>query len=166
MKLSDFYHADVCFCYFLIVLFTTFILRFVLSLFRALEFKFRDLERPDKESNEGDGESEYVRSLRFKKMPYFDRVFISFNGFSKKDPNPDLWYNTIIGTFELAVFPILMINDAWEIIGSWVGFKTIAQWNKWSAHRLIFNGYIIANLFMLTASYIIAVCYFKSQIKS
>lgn len=65
----------------------------------------------------------------------------------------DYWYNVILGTFELAIYPVLMRVGAWAVIGVWIGFKTIAQWNVWSNDRSTFNLFLLTNVILVLISF-------------
>jgi hypothetical protein len=82
---------------------------------------------------------------------YFRIVRKTFRGFQRPD-NPEAksihvnyWYNSILGGMELSVYPVLMAIGAWEVIGVWVGFKTVAQWHVWQVDRAVFNLFLIGN---------------------
>ncbi|HUC61251.1 MAG TPA: hypothetical protein VMF53_04780 [Alphaproteobacteria bacterium] len=59
---------------------------------------------------------------------------------------------SILGTIELATFPVLMAVGAWEAIGAYIGLKTIAQWHHWKEDRAPFNRYLVGNALVLILS--------------
>lgn len=66
----------------------------------------------------------------------------------------DYFYNSIIGTFELLIYPLLMAVGAWAAIGAWIGLKTLPQWTQWTSNRPVFNLFLIGNLLTLTSAYL------------
>jgi hypothetical protein len=132
--------------YIVLILLLSVVLRSIISAMRALEVRFHPVGK-DEDKEKGD---------KFIKKDFFNRFFIVFNGFSKEDPTPDLWYNFIIGTIELAIFPVLISASQYPMIGAWIAFKTVAQWEKWNKNRLVFNRFLIATAFVLIVSYCLA----------
>lgn len=59
---------------------------------------------------------------------------------------------TILGTLELLAYPVLMKLEAWPVIGAWLGFKTVAQWDAWRTGRAEYNQFLIGNALVLAAS--------------
>lgn len=98
-----------------------------------------------------------VRYREFYGSDWKYRTRIIFKGCdSVIDPSPDLWYNSVIGIMELLTFPILMRVDGQAIIGAWIGFKTVAQWSKWTKdNRLTFNRYLIGCAINVLISYLL-----------
>jgi hypothetical protein len=68
------------------------------------------------------------------------------------EQQPDFWLPTLVGTFELAAYPILMRFGAWNFIGAWLTFKTIARLNLWREDRGPFNRYLLNNALVLGVS--------------
>jgi hypothetical protein len=126
--------------YLIAILLLTLIMRVLIGLMKSFEYRF---------SWDEDAKEFFTR------YSYWQRFWILFAGASEKDLKPDLWYNTIIGTFELAIFPFLMKANAWEAIGAWIGLKALSQWEVWSKRRLIFNRFLIANILLLVLSFMI-----------
>jgi hypothetical protein len=62
---------------------------------------------------------------------------------------------TILGTLELFAYPVLMKFQAWPIIGAWLGFKTLAQWDAWKRGRAEYNLFLIGNALVLVVSFLI-----------
>ncbi len=58
----------------------------------------------------------------------------------------------IVGTLELAGYPVLMKLQAWPVIGAWLGFKTVAQWDAWRTGRSEYNQFLIGNALVLCLS--------------
>ncbi len=143
MNITEINYTDFDSKYFIYAFILTIGLRLVFSMLRALEASYKKRDVEDLQGNE------------FIKRTWISRTWIIFIGLSKKDPNPDFWYNTILGTFELLAFPILMKTNSWEAIGAWIGFKAIAQWSTWTKDRLVFNRFLIANVIVLTVSFLI-----------
>jgi hypothetical protein len=61
----------------------------------------------------------------------------------------------ILGWIELTVYPVLMASGAWTVIGAWIGFKTVAQWERWKMERNIFNVFLIGNALVVILSYLL-----------
>jgi hypothetical protein len=78
--------------------------------------------------------------------------FCGFNG----DRHDDNWIPFGIGFLEIFVYPFLFHDGQVNIIGVWLVFKTIAQWNTWAKKHGSFNRFLLTNLFNLIISYIIA----------
>lgn len=70
--------------------------------------------------------------------------------------NSDFMFNFIIGTIELAVFPVLIKVNALEVIGAWIALKTLPQWNAWKGQRHVFNRFLIGTALVIIASFLIA----------
>jgi hypothetical protein len=64
----------------------------------------------------------------------------------------DFWLPTFIGFLELITFPILLQTGSWTVIGAWIGFKTVAQWNVWTRSRSQFNRYLIGTALVVMMS--------------
>jgi len=78
----------------------------------------------------------------------------NFRGFGSSEPeNDDYLQPFIIGTFELTAFPVLIATNHWALIGAWLGFKTLAQHQRWGSHRAAFNRFLIGTALILLASY-------------
>lgn len=65
---------------------------------------------------------------------------------------PDYFTTFIIGSFELAAYPVLMATGAWTVIGAWMGLKTAAQWREWSRDRTVFHMFLIGNLMVIATA--------------
>jgi hypothetical protein len=63
----------------------------------------------------------------------------------KPSPYSDYWYTFILGALELAAYPILIVMNAWIVIGAWIGLKALAQWEVWAKDRATFNLFLIGN---------------------
>ena len=64
----------------------------------------------------------------------------------------DYFLNSIVGTFELIVYPPLIVLMHWEAIGAWLTLKTIAQWGEWKTHRGSYNRFLIGNALVILAA--------------
>lgn len=140
-KISD------CLAFFIEVFVFTLLFRAIFSYARAYEYKFHI-------SNDSTTKTKIdTKKDAFSNLPIIKRFSIIYCGFSQKEPFPDLWYNTIIGTFELFIFPILMYQNLFLAIGAWMTFKTVGQWDMWKENRLTFNRFLIANILQIITSY-------------
>ena len=63
-----------------------------------------------------------------------------------------------VGTLELFAFPFLMQQGAWSVLGAWVGFKTIAQFEAWTRDRNAFNRYLLSTAVVIFLSFFLARC--------
>jgi hypothetical protein len=111
-------------------------------LFRLLIAIMKSLESP-------------YRSSSSKKYSFWERVWIAFSGFSKKETHPDLWYPSILGIIEMMTFPILIKAQLYSAIGAWVAFKTVSQWKVWGDDRNVFNRFLIAHALLLIICFLI-----------
>jgi hypothetical protein len=71
----------------------------------------------------------------------------------------DYWFASILGLIELLSYPVLMKVGAWSVIGAWLGFKTVAQWRRWTENRVSFNRYLIGNAVCVLLSLLLLVKY-------
>ena len=61
-----------------------------------------------------------------------------------------------VGLLELLVYPLLLTApEGTTIIGAWIGFKTIAQWKRWTDDRVRFQRYFLGNALVIIASGVI-----------
>ena len=75
-----------------------------------------------------------------------------FGGFSKHNTMRDYWFSFLLGWAEIASFAVLMRTGAWLLIGAWLTFKTLGQWQHWTQHRPAFNRFLIGNAAVLMLS--------------
>lgn len=61
-----------------------------------------------------------------------------------------------LGILELLGYPILIATDQLNIIGVWIGFKTVAQWSTWKIQRFTFNRFLLGNALVVAASYVLS----------
>ena len=116
------------------------IIRLVFSWLRAYEYKFFS-------------SSEDPRVESFRSLPTSRRFAIMFHGMSKSDPNPDLWYTTILGAIELFAYSIFIGTDNWSAVAVWLGFKAFAKWNVWSTNKLEFNRFVLLNAIVILIAF-------------
>jgi hypothetical protein len=126
----------------------TLLLRVIISWMRAYEYKYY----PEAEATD--------KMKSFNSLSLRRRFWIVFVGGSNKDPFPDFWYNTILGAIELSIFPILLKAHQYSIIGAWIGFKSVAQWNAWNKNRYVFNRFLIAHAALVIISWFM-MCFVK-----
>ena len=83
---------------------------------------------------------------------WVSRIWI---GFARKEGRyePNFWYTALIGTAELAAYPVQMQTGSFTAIGAWIGLKTIAQWKVWQTDRSTFNLFLIGNILTLAGGY-------------
>ncbi|MEA4976257.1 MAG: hypothetical protein VB046_11020 [Paludibacter sp.] len=93
-------------------------------------------------------------NVHYEKRNYFIILRCIFLGVVKQNSHySDYWFNFILGTIEILVYPILLKLNAIIIIGAWLGFKTLAQWKIWEDKRLVFNRFLIGNALVVILSY-------------
>jgi hypothetical protein len=44
------------------------------------------------------------------------------------------------------------------MIGSWIGFKSVAQWNAWNKNRYVFNRFLLAHAAIVIVSWFMMDC--------
>jgi len=121
------------------------IIRFAISGLKVLEYSYISLKDADQ------------KMRYFKSRGKWGQFGLIFNGFEKIDPFPDFWYNTFLGFLELLAFPLLIRTEQYGIVGAWIGFKSLAQWNAWNKNRYVFNRFLIAH------AVIIIICFLWLQ---
>jgi hypothetical protein len=94
--LNQFQVEQITKTFYALVLLFSFLLRIIISWAHAKEY---DLYK-----------GTYRLHLDFAAKSQSQRFWIKFKGFSQEDPSPDMWYNFILGTIELFVYPILMVR--------------------------------------------------------
>jgi hypothetical protein len=133
----------------------TLIIRFILCLFKALAIT----------NGEIDEVWEREEDKISKKYVYWEIVWKSFSSYKSGIKIDDYWLPAIIGIFELAVFPVLMIKEWWGFIGAWIGIKTASSWGGWKKARTAYNRFLLGNLLSLLASYFLVLLFRFWKIK-
>jgi hypothetical protein len=64
----------------------------------------------------------------------------------------DYLHPSIIGFVELMLYPPLIANGKWIVIGGWIATKTAVQWPTWADQRSTYNRFLIGNAFVIAAS--------------
>jgi hypothetical protein len=82
----------------------------------------------------------------------FRYTFFGWHRGSYTDIKSDLWYPFILGLIEIHSYPVLMVVHTWTAIGAWIGLKTVAQWQRWTVDRLLFQRYLIGTALVLVLS--------------
>lgn len=141
------------FFYFVVVLIVSILLRVFLCWLRAWQDNYDPLPP------QNDSEKVKCKATNPNNKGNCKNFWARFKGFSGN--NPDLLFPTILGTFELFVYPILMQVDAWRFIGAWLIFKTLPHWGQWEKNRSTYNRFLIGNALTLILSFIIAVILFS-----
>lgn len=87
-------------------------------------------------------------------LTYRSAVCRGFMGLSLKEGGPhEYWYVFILGSFEMAAYPVLIATNFWTAVGAWIGLKTVAQWSTWTTDRTVFNLFLVGNLLVLASAY-------------
>jgi hypothetical protein len=84
--------------------------------------------------------------------PYFPTMFAQILGRGSHNLVADYWYPFIIGTLELLAYPIILKTGNLNVVGAWLGLKTLAQWKVWGENRVYFNRFLIGNAIVLIIS--------------
>jgi len=64
----------------------------------------------------------------------------------------DFFHPTILGLFELIVYPPLISTLNWHPIAAWLTLKTAAQWTEWKANRKSYQRFLIGNALVIIAA--------------
>jgi hypothetical protein len=92
--------------------------------------------------------------LRCNVIPGFWKAFRTIIcGFKRQREHSDLWLPFIIGTFELAAYPVFLRLNAFELLGGWLALKTAGQWLGWQHSRTSFNRFLLANVINVFVAY-------------
>ncbi len=102
--------------------------------------------------------------ISFRSPPerHFGRIFWqNFKGQVRQNPDEsDYLLPFFVGTAELLAFPYLMRLQAWSVLGAWIGFKTLAQFEEWKTSRNAFNRYLFSTALVIFFSFFLARHYF------
>lgn len=120
----------------------TLIIRTILVIFKALAINNGEADDPkNKEEEKWEGKG-------FRKT--FTHSFWS-NG--KDIRIDDYWLPSIIGYFELIIYPFLMSKGLFVGIGAWIAIKTASLWGGWQKTRTAYNRFLLGNLLSLSAAF-------------
>ena len=63
---------------------------------------------------------------------------------------------TIVGTIELAIYPILISLGSWASIAAWIGLKTAAGW-RWQKNedRQGYTNFLLGNALVIGAAFLL-----------
>jgi hypothetical protein len=53
----------------------------------------------------------------------------------------------------------LIATGALSVIGAWIAFKAVVQWNTWTKQRFTFNRFLLGNALVVMASYWLSYLY-------
>jgi hypothetical protein len=118
---------------------------------RAILVIFKALAINNGEADDSKNEKEFKwEGQGFRKV--FKHSFLS-NG---KDVRiDDYWLPSIIGYFELIIFPLLIAKDLIVVIGAWMAIKTASSWGGWEKTRTAYNRFLLGNLLSLSVAFAI-----------
>jgi len=119
--------------YFLLAVIGSLVVRFVTTLFAALE------------KNSEDSGSFFTTFKHF----YLGKG-------SDENKSFDYFQTFVLGVMELSIFPVLLIANKPEYIGGWLVLKTLPQWNRWTEERWVYNRFLIGNALIIVFSYFLA----------
>ena len=123
------------------VIISSVLIRFILCLTKAFECKQGGLDKKEEKL-----------SVKFGFWKAFGLSFVSS---ARHEALDDYLLPSVVGFFELMILPILMYSDAYEAIGAWITIKTLGQWKKWNTSRTTYNRFILGNLLVIFASFIL-----------
>ena len=68
--------------------------------------------------------------------------------------NRDYVVPFLVGTLELALYPVLVSLGSWQAIGAWIGVKTAAGW-RWqqNADRQAYTNFLLGNALVIFAAF-------------
>jgi len=72
----------------------------------------------------------------------------------------DYWVPTIVGTVELAIYPILISLGSWQAISAWIGIKTAGEW-RWKGKddkdkdRQGYTNFLLGNALVIGAAFLL-----------
>jgi hypothetical protein len=85
----------------------------------------------------------------------------NFRGQVRENPDEsDYLLPFFVGTLELVAFPYLMHEGQWAVIGAWLGFKTLAQFEQWKKERNNFNRFLLSTAVVIFLSFFLARWFF------
>lgn len=125
--------------YFIIIIILSLGIRIILSAFKCAAIR------------QGEADED---GYNFKILSRWQAFWVSYFSWGHHRNLDDYWLPTLIGSIELFVYPVLMFEDKWLIIGAWLTIKTAVQWHKWSVSRTPYNRFLFANLLVLFLSYL------------
>ena len=126
-------------------------IRLFLTFFKSAAIGHGEAETRDEEGLIVDAET-----AKFRTWTRGDRYFYSFFNLGNHKNTDDYWLPAIIGSLELAMYPIFMQTyDKWYyIVGGWVTIKAAARWGKWKESRTPYNRFLLGNLIVIIISYL------------
>ncbi len=148
------------FVWILFILLSTLVIRLILCIFKVKAVKQGEA---DYEEEIQDGDKIKKKLITFKNVPcwnMFWNLYFSRHGDLHID---DYGLSTIVGLFELVIFPILISKGKWEIIGFWLIIKTAGLWGLWQKSRTSYNRFLFGNLLSLSFAYLIYLLFFYTK---
>ena len=86
---------------------------------------------------------------------FWKALGLSFISSARSKNLDDYFLPLFVGIFELIILPILMYSNRYDVIGAWITIKTLGQWKKWGKSRTTYNRFILGNLLVILASFIL-----------
>ena len=68
----------------------------------------------------------------------------------------DFLHPFILGTLELAAYPIFIENHHVNVIGAWLALKTASKWGEWKTNRGSFNRFLIGNALVVAVAFVLS----------
>lgn len=94
--------------------------------------------------------------------PAFRNSFVGRGFGGERWYQNDYWHPFMLGTFELAAYPILLAGNKPEYIAGWLVLKTLPQWGRWKEKRTAYNRFLVGNALVLLVSYFATVYFFSA----
>ena len=138
--------------YFFMAIVFSFVIRFILSLFKASAHRIGETSPDGIKVLEiytchGGGERVTLPSKKFWKF-----VWLSFWSKSKNPIIDDHWIPFFVGLSEVLIFPIIFENNQVKILAGWFAIKILGQWSTRNSRTAI-NRFLLGNILSMAAAY-------------
>jgi hypothetical protein len=134
--------------YFVTILIFSTVIRIIMNVFKMLAVK---LGEADVKNEKG----KIIESFS-NKWSHWKTFWILFGTCGNHHKLDDFFLPTILGLFELVFFSIVIKINRLEIIAFWLTIKTAAQWNRWQISRTPYMRFLLGNVLMLFAAFILS----------
>jgi len=132
--------------YFLTIFLSGFVIRFILSIFKACAIRQGEADYWDEVTGARviyRGKSRWVR---------FRNAFIGFSKDQQRRTIDDYWLAPLTGFAELYAYPIFIVANKWEFTGAWITIKVASTWGSWQRTRTAYSRFLFGNLLVLVVS--------------
>lgn len=130
--------------YFFCIVLLTLAIKLILSSLSAIKSSHESKNQPEPEDKQ-----------RIKSISWLGAMYWTVHGAPPRNTGitPNYWFPAIIGSIELSIYPILIALKVYIVVVGWIIFKSLAQWNRWSTDRNVFNLFLIGNLLTIIVSW-------------